>query len=302
VRLPSWLIVNPRAGGGRGARAMARLLPLLQAEGVNPQVHVCADGTEPEAVARRAVADGAEMVIAVGGDGHASAVADALVGTDVAFAVVPAGSANDYARALGVRGKRLSELARWIAQRRTCRVDVMRVTAEQATRHVLTVGGAGFDAQVAERAMDINRLRGAPRYVAAMLAEMPRYAAAGFAIDVDGERLETPATLVAVAKGSTYGGGMRVAPSAHLQSGRLEVCVVGELSRAAFLRAFPSVFRGTHVGHPKVTMLRGSEVRIEADQRRPVIGDGELVGSLPATFTVLPRSLSVVAAPDVALA
>ncbi|CAN5624778.1 diacylglycerol kinase [soil metagenome] len=297
-----WLIVNPRAGGGRGQKVLAGLLPLLEAEAVRPVVHVCADGSEPEAIARRAVADGARMVVAIGGDGHAAAVAEALIGSTVAFAVVPAGSANDYARALGMRRRRLPDLARLIARGNVHRVDVMRVATEQRTRHVLTVGGVGFDARVAERAMDIKRLRGAPRYVAAMLAEMPSYGPAGFSIDIDGTRTDTCAMLVAVAKGSTYGGGMRVAPDAHLQSGRLEVCVVGELSRLAFLRAFPSVFRGTHVGHPSVTMLRGEKVTISADRSLSVIGDGELIGSLPAEFRVLPGALSVVASMDAPLA
>jgi diacylglycerol kinase (ATP) len=301
--VPVWLVVNPRAGGGRGARVLAGLLPLLRGEGLHPSVvHVCADGDEPAAVTRAAVADGAEMVVAIGGDGHAAAVADVLVGTDVRLAVVPAGSGNDYARALGVRNRDLRTLARLIAGQRAQPVDVMRVEAAGRTRHVLTVGGAGFDAQVAGRAMDISRLRGAPRYVAAMLAELPHYAPADFAIDVDGKRQELAAMLVAVAKGSTYGGGMRVAPSAHLQSGTLEVCIVGALSRLGFMRAFPSVFRGTHIGHPRVRMLRGEQVTISADRALGVIGDGERLGALPATFTVLPASLAVVAHPDAPMA
>jgi diacylglycerol kinase (ATP) len=301
--VPVWLVVNPRAGGGRGARVLAGLLPRLKAEGVEPAVvHVCADGDEPATITRAAVREGADMVVAIGGDGHAAAVADVLVGTDVQLAVVPAGSANDYARALGVRNRDLHTLARLIAGRRAQPVDVMRAETAGQVRHVLTVGGAGFDAQVAGRAMDISRLRGAPRYVAAMLAELPHYAPAAFAIEVDGQRREQPAMLVAVAKGSTYGGGMRVAPSAHLQSGALEVCVVGALSRLGFMRAFPGVFRGTHTRDPRVSMLRGRRVSISADRALGVIGDGERLGALPATFTVLPGALSVIAHPDAPMA
>jgi diacylglycerol kinase (ATP) len=300
--LSVWVVVNPRAGGGRGARVNAGLLPLLRRHGIEPTVHVCASGTEPELVARSAVSASADLVVAIGGDGHAAAVAAALVDTDVMLAVVPAGSANDYARALGVRDLKLAELAALIAGRPAQRVDVMRVSTAATTRHVLTVGGTGFDARVAERAMAISRLRGAPRYVAAMLAELPNYVGAGFSLALDGQRRDVPAMLVAVAKGSTYGGGMRVAPSAHLQSGRLEICIVGRLSRLDFLRAFPSVFRGTHVDHPAVTMLSGDEISISADRTLGVVGDGELLGALPATFSVRPRALSVLAAPGAPLA
>jgi diacylglycerol kinase (ATP) len=297
-----WVILNPRAGGGRGAAVLSGLLPLLRERGIDPTVHVCADGTEPEAVARTAVAAGAEMVVAIGGDGHAAAVAEGLLGSEVTLAVVPAGSANDYARALGVRRLGLSELARLLAERPTRRVDVMRVETADRTRHVLTVGGTGFDAVVAQRAMRINRLRGAPRYVAAMLAELPRFTATDYAVTLDGERHELAAMLIAVANGSTYGGGMRVAPAASLQSGWLELCIVGRMSRFAFLRAFPRVYRGTHVTHPGVTMVRAREVSISADEPRSVLGDGELIGALPVTFRVLPRALAVVAGPAAALA
>ena len=179
---------------------------------------------------------------------------------------------------------------------------MIRAQTAAGVRHVLMVGGTGFDARVAQRAMEIVRLRGAPRYVAAMLAELPNLSGARFSLAVDGEARVFAAMLVAVANGSTYGGGMRVAPAAHLQSGTLEVCVVGELSRSAFVRAFPRVFRGSHVRHPAVTMLRGTDVAIDADRALGVVGDGELIGTLPARFTVLPRALSVIAHPDAPMA
>lgn len=297
-----WLVVNPRAGGGRGARVLSALLPHLRTEGIEPMVHVCADGNEPAAVTRQAVDDGAEMIVAIGGDGHAAAVANVLVGSAVTLAVVPAGSANDYARALGVRKRDMRTLARLIARREARPVDVMRAETAGQVRHVLTVGGSGFDAQVAGRAMSIGRLRGSPRYLAAMLAELPHYASADFSIDLDGQQQDVAAMLVAVAKGSTYGGGMRVAPAAHLQSGSLEVCVVEKLSRLQFMGAFPRVFVGRHTSHPRVQMLRGEEVRLSADRALSVIGDGERLGALPATFRVLPAALSVIAHPDAPMA
>ena len=90
---------------------------------------------------------------------------------------------------------------------------------------------------------------------------------------------------------------MRIAPSATLDSGRLEVCVVGEVSKPQFLRTFPKVFRGTHVTHPAVTMLSGREVTIAADRPLRLIGDGEWFGELPATVSVEPLSLTVVVGP-----
>ena len=130
-------------------------------------------------------------------------------------------------------------------------------------------------------------MRGAGRYVLAILRVLPRYRAAELRLTVDGATHTIPAMMVAVANGPAYGGGMRVAPEARYDSGELELCVVGELSKPAFLRAFPRVFRGTHVTHPAVTMLRGREITIEADRPLHLTGDGERAGTLPATLKVI---------------
>jgi diacylglycerol kinase (ATP) len=102
--------------------------------------------------------------------------------------------------------------------------------------------------------------------------------------------------MVAVANGPAYGGGMRVAPDARFDSGELEVCIVGDLSKSAFLRAFPRVFRGTHVTHPAVTLVRAREITIESEVPLHLTGDGERAGTLPVTLTVIPAALDVVTA------
>jgi diacylglycerol kinase (ATP) len=291
------LIVNPTSGGGRGWRVLGQAAPLLRKAGIMPDVVVCTNGDEPAMLARQAAVDGHDLVIAVGGDGQAAAVAEGLVGTGTRFALLPAGSANDYARTLGVPRSNVAAAVGAIAGGRTARVDTLKVRVTDRERHFLNVVGAGFDAVVAARAEKIPALRGAGRYVLAIIAELPRFAAATITLEVDGEVRELRAMMVAVAKGKSYGGGMRVAPTATLSSGQLEVCVVGEISKPGFIRAFPRVFRGTHVTHPAVTMLSGHEVSIAADRPLRIIGDGEWFGELPVTIVVDPASLSVVVGP-----
>ncbi len=291
------LVVNPQAGGGRGRRVLVRALPQLRRHGIEPQVVMCANGRDPRLLARRAAKEGASVVVAVGGDGQARSVASGLLGTETALGLLPSGSANDYARAVGVPRNDLAAAVELIVSARPAPVDVVRVECGDAVEHFLNVGGAGFDSVVAATAERISHLRGAPRYVAAVLRELPRFRPGRFKLAVDGERREFSGMIVAVANGPTYGGGMRVAPAAGVQSGWLELCVVGELSRLAFVRAFPSVFRGTHVTHPAVTMLRGREVELAAQPAFEVTGDGERIGRLPARFTVLPAALTVIGGP-----
>lgn len=288
------LIVNPVAGGGRGRRVLDRAVPLLRQAGIAAQVVVCANGDEPTAAARRAADDGARVVVAVGGDGHAAAVAEGIIGSATSLALLPAGSANDYARALGVPRRDVAGAVAVIAAGNAARVDTVRVAIDGRERHYLNVIGAGFDAVVAARAERIPVLRGAGRYVVAIMRELPRFSAATFELVLDGRLHQQRAMMVVLAKGTTYGGGMRVAPMAQLTGGWIEVCIVGEVSKTEFLRAFPRVFRGTHVDHPAVTMLRARKVELSGDRPLELIGDGDLTGRLPATVTVEPASLSVV--------
>jgi diacylglycerol kinase (ATP) len=142
-------------------------------------------------------------------------------------------------------------------------------------------------------------MRGAGRYVLAILRVLPRFRAADLRLTIDGQTHAFAAMMVAIANGPAYGGGMRVAPNARFDSGELEACVVGDLSKPAFLRAFPRVFRGTHVTHPAVTMLRGRQITLEADRPLHVIGDGERAGMLPVTLTVVPAALEIVTSSSV---
>jgi diacylglycerol kinase (ATP) len=104
--------------------------------------------------------------------------------------------------------------------------------------------------------------------------------------------------LVAIGNSISYGGGMKVTPAASIVDGELDVCMLRALSTAAFLRAFPRVFRGTHVTHPAVRMARGKRIHIETDRHVLVYADGERVGPTPATFEIVPASLSVFVGPN----
>ncbi|MEO6351362.1 MAG: diacylglycerol kinase family protein [Candidatus Limnocylindrales bacterium] len=293
------LIVNPVAGGGRGKRALRDALPILKERGLDPEVHVTASGDEPPHIARAAAAAGADLVVAIGGDGHLAAVGEGLVGTDTPMAVLAAGSANDYARTIDMPRANVRAAVDAILEAQTRRVDVLRVEPAGApARTFLNVIGTGFDAAVAAAAERITMFRGSGRYVIAIMRVLPRYEASELRLTVDGKPHTQRAMMIAIAKGPAYGGGMRVAPNASLDSGELEVCIVGELSKIAFVRAFPRVFKGTHVTHPAVTMLRGKTIEIDADSSLQLMGDGEKAGTLPAIVSVMPAALWVAMGPN----
>ena len=289
------VIANPAAGRGKSARLVPEVHRLLEEMGLEHRMQISEGPDEPERLAKEAALSGSDVVVALGGDGLAGMIANGLIGTDAAMAVVPGGNGNDFSRSLGLDRKRPLDALRLLADPHLIDVDAVLVTTSEATRHYVNVAGAGFDSEVNETANGMDtRLTGTARYIAAVFRTLRSFTPADLEIAVDDRPHSVRAMFVALGNGRSYGGGMRVCPEASVIDGMLDVVIVEALSRGAFLRAFPKVFRGSHLNHPKVRMLRAGRVTIEANRRVQVYADGERVGSLPAIFEVLPGALSAV--------
>ena len=294
---PVVVIANPTAGRGKWGRLIGRVDTILNEIGVEHEIRVSTSAADLERLAREAGQQGARVVAALGGDGSVGLAANGLLGTGAALAVLPAGTGDDFARAIGTR--RLDAATRLLADPVIRSIDVVRVTAGAETRHYVCVAGAGFDSEVNETANSMRKGLGATgTYVAAVLKTLPRFVPAAFHLQIDDRSLDLHAMLVVLGNSTSYGGGMKVTPDAMLNDGQLDICIVEAMKTGAFLRAFPKVFRGTHTHHPKVTMLRGTTVKLEADRRVNVYADGERVGPLPAVFEVLREALPVVIGPE----
>lgn len=289
------LVANPTSGGGRGGQLLPEVERELAARGIQNRLVLSEDADHPERAAREAAESGADVLVAMGGDGLVNACANGVLGTETALAVIPVGSGNDFARSLGLDHRRPLRAVPLIARGARSRVDAVRAEGTGWSRHYVCVAGTGFDSETNAVANSVRRLRGTAKYLYAVVRTLARFQPARFMLRVDGERLTVDAMMVAVGNAASYGGGMRVCPDASLRDGQLEVCVVGAMSRRRFLAAFPRVFRGTHVHHPDVTMLQGGSIEVEADRPFEVYADGELFGRLPATFTVEPDALEVIA-------
>ena len=289
------VVANPTSGGGKGAKLIPRVSERLSSLGIEHAMFISRGPEDPERLARRAASDGAAVVVALGGDGQIGNCANGVLGTDAALAVVPAGSGNDFARTLGLDPKDPLSATAFLRQPQTRMIDVVRVRTPDGERRYVNVAGVGFDSEVNGLANETRfPLRGTPRYIYAVFVTLARFRPGNFRVNVDGERHDFSGMLIAVGNAPSYGGGMRVTPEARLDDAILDICILKGLSRFAFIRAFPKVFKGTHVTHPAVQMMRGKEVRISADRPFDVYGDGERFGPLPATFTVEPGALRVV--------
>ena len=124
-----------------------------------------------------------------------------------------------------------------------------------------------------------------------MLLELPKFKPRNYEIVIDGKVIQTAAMLIAVANGLSYGGGMKVCPTAEIHDGLLDVMILTPVSKFEFVRIFPSVFKGLHVTHPAVTIHQGRKVHISADA--VAYADGERIGTLPIDVSISPNQLRV---------
>lgn len=245
----------------------------------------------------RAVQDGTDALVVVGGDGMANLGIDLVAGTGIPLGIVPSGTGNDLADGLGipVRDTEAAIDRLLDALQRTPRtIDAGTIRHGELTTWFGCVVSAGFDATVNERANLMTRPRGRSRYIVALLRELATLKPRRYRIHADGRVIETDAMLVSVANNRSLGGGMRIVPDADLSDGRLDLFIVGRMSRLRFLRMFPKVFRGEHTGLPEVTILPVSSVRIEADGI-VAYADGERIGPLPIEVSVEPGAVRVLA-------
>ncbi|MGW0778483.1 diacylglycerol/lipid kinase family protein [Streptomyces sp. NPDC002835] len=286
-------VVNPAAGGSSGTAALLPLARLLREAGARLDTQYSRSLEHAQEVARQAGGQG-HVVLAVGGDGIAGCVGGALSGTDAVLGIVPAGRGNDFARALELPTEPAA-LAELLLNGSPRPVDTIRVSsAFHAGTSVLGSVYAGVDAVANRHANTSRLLRGAASYYAGGLRAVLGWRPAAYRITVDGTRYERRGYTVVAANSGFYGFGRRIAPGARVDDGLLDVVVIRHAPKRLFFTMMNELKTGAHVARPEVEVLRGREVRIEADRDVPYGADGEVEAALPVTVRVEPGALNVI--------
>ncbi|HEX6472916.1 MAG TPA: YegS/Rv2252/BmrU family lipid kinase [Streptosporangiaceae bacterium] len=288
-------IVNPTAGAARGSgqAALQAVTGPLRAAGARVTVEYSRGLEHAAALARDAVGRG-DVVLGVGGDGMAGCVGGAVAGTDGVVGIVPAGRGNDFARQLGVGDA--SELAGLMLDGEPRAVDVIEVTgADGPPKIVLGSVYAGVDAVANRNANSSRLLRGSAAYYVGALRAVVTWRPAVYRVTVDGRRHDRRGYTVVAANSGFYGFGRHVAPDARVDDGLLDIVIIRHAPKPTFFAVMKELEHGTHVRRANVEVLRGREVRIEADRALPYGADGELIGTLPVIVRVLPGALRVLA-------
>jgi diacylglycerol kinase (ATP) len=293
------VVANPVSGRGKGRKLIPQIASLLTSRGVEHSILESTSAEDGLRLARDASEGGADIVAALGGDGQVGVVANGILEASnrAALGVIPAGTGNDFARALGLNRKDPLGAARLLGSPDMKAIDAVRLTTPQRTCFYVNIGSAGFDSEANAYANGLKFVKGTASYVVAVVVMLRRFKPAQFRVTIDGDEQNFAGMLVTVGNAVSYGGGMKVTPNALLDDGLLDICVLGAVSKFEFLKTFPKVFSGTHLTHPAVQMLNGRKVEVSAEREMQVFADGDHVGALPATFELLPGALRVVVPP-----
>ena len=287
------LIANPAAGGGRSRPCAERAAAALARAGIPVDLRFTHRPGHATELAYQTVAREAERLVLCGGDGSVREVLPALAGSSTALGLLPSGTANDFARSLGVP-RRLDRALRLLLSGRTRAIDLGQVNGHPFA----TVASCGFDAD-ANRAVSARQVPfpGTVGYLIAALGLIRTYSAPNVRLRGEFGECAGQMLLVASANTASYGGGMKIAPQADPQDGRLDVCIVDRLPPATVLHLLPRVFWGGHLKHPAVRVERTRWLRIETEPPQVIYADGDYLGETPANLQALPGALQMVLPP-----
>ena len=250
-------------------------------------------------LAEEAVRTGAQLLVVVGGDGSVNEVVNGIADAeDVEIAVVPRGTGWDFARSLGIPrdldkaiGAALTGDAREID---LGLVSYRTWAGGKGRAHFANVGSAGISGAIAKRANETSKaLGGKISYYWATLAAFARWQTGELHVSVDDEIREGKMIDIIVANGRYLGGGMMMLPEAEPDDGLFDVLVIGDVTKRDLLFTLPKSYRGKHLPHPRLEVLHGRVVTVDAAEPLPIELDGEQPGTTPARFEVVPRGLRV---------
>ena len=284
------LVVNSTSGGGKGRRFGEKLVRTLSQSGLHftliREKSLKESLTTFERIHEK---DPFTTIVSVGGDGLAHALFPTAIKYRIPILVAPAGTGNDFARSIGTFGLDAEKLVSLMISRTPVNVDMGLVQHKGVDIWFGQVLSTGFDSLVNERANDYKFIKGNLKYVIATARELPFFVPRTYKISIDEKSRETGSMLVAIANGKSYGGGMQVCPDADFQDGLFDVLLLKPIPVREFIRVFPRVFSGKHISHPAVEIQRCSSITLESNAI--AYADGERIGPLPITATVVPAAM-----------
>jgi diacylglycerol kinase (ATP) len=293
------IIANPASGRGRSEAKLRGIESTLREWGLEYRILPTTGPGHAAEAAAAALRDGDRFLVAAGGDGTVHEVVNGMfagdrpIAPDAVLGVLAAGSGCDFVKSFGIPGDAV-RAARHLTGDAVRTIDVGKVTvadgAATTVKYFSNIAEAGLGGAVVARASRLPAALARARYFFGFWLTLPRFRPATVRLDADGQAFEWLAHNVVVANCRFYGGGMQISPKSEPDDGRLDVLVMTGPKSDAYT-TLPRMYRGTHLPHRNIAELRASRVTIETDVPYPVEADGEVLGTTPATFEVIPGAL-----------
>lgn len=296
------LIVNPTAGAGKTARYLPQILDLIRSIDLDFDYQLTESPGHAVEIAQLAVKNGYQVVISVGGDGTINEVVNGLYSTgdisNISLGIISTGTGADYIRTLGIP-RAYREAYKRFTDPVPVKTDLGLVecihNGQSIKRVFVNFAGLGFDAEIVRATTQTFKMLGdRPSYLMGLFSTLALYKNRSVHLEIDGESTDRKICTVMMSNGKYGGGGMLTAPNADPYDGLFDVVIIGDLSKPDLLWSLPMIYKGTHLSHPKVSVQRAKDVKINTGKIMGVQADGDLIGETPAQFRILPGVLNVI--------
>jgi YegS/Rv2252/BmrU family lipid kinase len=299
------LIVNPASANGSTERLWERLEQVIRNEVGEFEASFTVASNHATALTREALADGFEMIVAVGGDGTVNEVVNgffdsgSLINSDAVLGVISRGTGSDFIKTMNIP-KEIEAAARVLRGRSVRKCDVGRFVStdhngSEIERYFINIADFGIGGEAVERVNNTTKAFGGfVSFLYGTLKTLLAYRGKTVRVTIDDSyEVEKPINCVVVANGQYFGGGMRIAPQAEVDDGLFDVLIIDDMSLPESLANISRLYKGSHIGHPKVECLRGKTVVADSPEVVLIDVEGEYGGILPAKFDIIPAAINV---------
>lgn len=301
------VIVNPESDRGRTKKRWEHIKEALKFFLKEFKYEFTEKPFQAAEISRAAIKEGSELIVGVGGDGTMNEISNGffenknIINPKVALGVVPSGTGCDFSRSLNIPSG-LKNALKVITQASSSMIDIGKIRFrdhynKKHERFFLNIADFGIGGEVLNKMNQRKAKRKTSSYLRSAVTTFITYKSKRVRIKIDNRQIPFNGYLIgAIANGKIFGKGMKIAPYAKLDDGLFDVVLVESMKFLEFCRNILKIYSGSHLSHPKVSLIRGKEIEIspESSEKDVLIeADGELIGKLPATFELVPQSFLV---------
>ena len=275
------LIVNPEAGSGKTMKVLPQIENILRTKKVEYEFHFTQEPRHATELVKE-IGSQFDVIVSVGGDGTINEVINGLPDFKIPFGMIPIGTGNDFARSCSIPYNSLEEAIQILMNHDVKNIDVGEVNG----RKFVNVLGMGFEGQANWNGRKIDFIKGALRYILAIIYTLIAYKRIPMKLTLDKKVLDDDIYLVSIGNGWNVGGGLQLTPKAKLDDGLFDVCYVKEISRWRVVTKFAKLSNGTITDLSEVEMYQAKHIKVESTSVIPIHFDGEIFEEKSKIFDI----------------